>query len=44
MKGTARLGSRSGQGLTEYIIIVAIVAVGSLAILGLFGQQIKGGF
>jgi Flp pilus assembly pilin Flp len=35
---------KSGQGMTEYIIIVAIVAIGAILIVGLFGKQIKGVF
>jgi Flp pilus assembly pilin Flp len=32
---------RKGQGMTEYIIIVAVVAVLSLAIVLKFGNQIR---
>ena len=35
---------KSGQGLTEYIIILAIVAIGTILVIGLFGKQIKGVF
>ncbi len=35
---------KSGQGMTEYIIIVAIIAVGAILIIGLFGKQIKSSF
>ena len=35
------LNRKSGQGMTEYIIIVAIIAIGAILIVGLFGQQIK---
>ena len=35
---------KSGQGMTEYIIIVAIIAIGAILIIGLFGKQIKGVF
>ena len=31
-----------GQGLVEYLIIVAIVAVGSIAIMKTFGHTVKG--
>lgn len=34
-------GSR-GQGMTEYIIIVALIAIAGITIFSLFGQQIKG--
>ena len=35
---------KSGQGMTEYIIVIAIVAIGAIAIIGLFGKQIKWAF
>lgn len=47
MKGAPiRPGQRHkrGQGMTEYIIIIAIVAIGAIAIIGLFGKQIKNAF
>ncbi len=36
--------AKSGQGMTEYIIIIAVIAIGCLLIAGLFGKQIKGVF
>ena len=33
--------SKSGQGMTEYIIIIAIVAVAALLVTAMFGKQIK---
>ncbi len=38
------LSSKSGQDLTEYIIIVALIAIGTLLVISLFGQQVKGVF
>ena len=35
------LRRKSGQGMTEYIIIIAIIAIGAILIVGLFGRQIK---
>ncbi len=32
---------RRGQGMTEYIIIVALIAIAAITIFGLFGDQIK---
>ncbi len=32
---------RSGQSMTEYIIIVAIIALAAVAIFGLFGDRIR---
>ena len=33
--------SRRGQTMVEYIIIVAIVAIGCLVVFGIFGDTIK---
>ena len=33
--------SRRGQTMVEYIIIVAVVAIGCLVIFGIFGDTIK---
>ena len=33
--------NRSGQGMTEYIIIVALVAIASIAVVTIFGNQIR---
>jgi len=32
---------RSGQAMTEYIIIVAVVALAALTVFGLFGDTIR---
>ncbi len=32
---------RAGQGMTEYIIIVALVAIASIAVVTIFGNQIR---
>ena len=32
---------RKGQGATEYIIILVLVAIGSIAVITLFGDTIK---
>ena len=40
-----RLGkNRKGQGLTEYIIVVALVAVAGIGIVNLFGNQLRNQF
>lgn len=31
-----------GQGMTEYIIIVALIAIAAIAIYGFFGDTIRG--
>jgi Flp pilus assembly pilin Flp len=31
-----------GQGMTEYIIIVALIAIAAIAIYGLFGDTLRG--
>lgn len=33
-----------GQGMTEYVIVVALVAVAAIAIVGIFGQQLRANF
>ncbi len=40
----AQLQKKSGQGMTEYIIVLAIIAIGAILIIGLFGKQIKSTF
>ena len=32
---------QSGQGMTEYILIVALVAVASISVVGIFGSNIQ---
>lgn len=36
-----RFGNRRGQAMTEYIVIVVLIAVAALAIFGLFGDRIR---
>ncbi len=36
--------NRNGQGLTEYIIIVALVAVAGIGIVNIFGNQLRNQF
>jgi Flp pilus assembly pilin Flp len=36
-----RGSKRSGQGLTEYIIIVALVAIAGIGIVNVFGNQLR---
>jgi len=36
--------NRRGQGLTEYIIIVALVAIAGIGIVNLFGNQLRNQF
>lgn len=41
----AKSGSRSkGQGLTEYIIVVALVAIAAIGIVNIFGNQLRNQF
>jgi Flp pilus assembly pilin Flp len=35
-------GSQLGQGMTEYIIIVALIAVAAIGVYSYFGQSIRG--
>lgn len=41
VKTRERIGSRSGQGLTEYIIIVALVAIAAIGLVNIFGNQLR---
>ncbi len=36
--------NRKGQGLTEYIIIVALVAIAAIGIVNIFGNQLRNQF
>jgi pilus assembly protein Flp/PilA len=40
-KAGQRAYSRSGQGLTEYIIIVALVAIAAIGVVNIFGNQLR---
>ena len=33
--------NRKGQGMTEYIIIVALVAIASIGVVTIFGNQVR---
>jgi Flp pilus assembly pilin Flp len=37
-----RLSRQLGQGMTEYIIIVALIAVAAIGVYSMFGQTIRG--
>lgn len=41
IKSRSLMTSESGQGMTEYIIIVALIAIAAIGIVSLFGQQIQ---
>jgi Flp pilus assembly pilin Flp len=41
---TKSVGVRRGQTTSEYVIIVGLVAIGSIAVIVLFGNQIRGLF
>ena len=36
--------NRAGQGLTEYIIVVALVAIAGIGIVNIFGNQLRNQF
>jgi hypothetical protein len=40
---SSRLGSRKalGQGMTEYIIIVALIAIAAIGVYSFFGQTVR---
>ena len=35
------LKDERAQGMTEYILIIAVIAIAVLAVMGLFGDQIR---
>lgn len=37
-----RMSRQLGQGMTEYIIIVALIAVAAIGVYSMFGQTIRG--
>ena len=41
MKHAGMKMARKGQGMTEYIIIVALVAIASIGVVTIFGNQIR---
>ena len=42
MKKTMKVPSKPrGQGLTEYIVIVALVAIAAIGIVNIFGNQLR---
>jgi pilus assembly protein Flp/PilA len=38
------LRNRNGQGLTEYIIVVALVAIAAIGVVNIFGNQLRNQF
>ena len=38
---TAARGHQCGQGMTEYIIIVALIAIAAIAVYQLFGRTVR---
>jgi Flp pilus assembly pilin Flp len=42
MSKTQFKSGQRGQGMTEYIIIVALIAVAAIGVYSYFGQTIKG--
>ncbi|OIN98083.1 hypothetical protein AUJ66_01565 [Candidatus Desantisbacteria bacterium CG1_02_38_46] len=43
-KRRALFRSQSGQGMTEYILIVVLIAVAAIVVVRTFGDKIKGLF
>lgn len=37
-----KLNRQRGQGMTEYIVIVALVAIAAIGVYALFGDTVKG--
>ncbi len=44
MKLITTNSTKRGIAMTEYLIILAIVAVAAIAVVGLFGKQVKSAF
>ncbi|QRO00635.1 hypothetical protein JRI60_17155 [Archangium violaceum] len=40
-KNLKKLAKRRGQGMTEYIIIVALIAIAAIGVITLFGNNIR---
>ncbi|QRK04933.1 hypothetical protein JQX13_32595 [Archangium violaceum] len=40
-KNLKKLNKRRGQGMTEYIIIVALIAIAAIGVITLFGNNIR---
>lgn len=41
MNVSKRLNNQSGQGMTEYIIIVALIAIAAIAVFTYFGSTVQ---
>ncbi len=41
MKIRSFIRNQKGQGMTEYIIIVALIAVAAIAVVGFFGDVVR---
>lgn len=41
MRWLKRKKARKGQGMTEYIIIVALIAIAAIGVITLFGDNIR---
>ncbi|WP_434341201.1 Flp family type IVb pilin [Motilimonas cestriensis] len=41
MSQLTKLKKQAGQGMTEYIIIVALIAVAAIGVYGLFGSTVR---
>lgn len=44
MRRKSLSGSVRGQGLTEYIIVVALVAIAAIGVVNIFGNQLRNQF
>jgi len=41
LKNQKKLAKRRGQGMAEYIIIVALIAIAAIGVITLFGNNIR---
>lgn len=44
LKNRKSYRNRRGQGLTEYVIVVALVAIAAIGIVNIFGNQLRNQF
>ena len=41
MRSYVRIARQRGQGMTEYIIIVALIAIAAIGVITLFGDNVR---
>ena len=41
LSGKSKFRNQLGQGMTEYLIVVALIAVAAIGVYGFFGQTLR---